>query len=142
MNMLWTAHTALVEDTFKPGSEEDQRFLALALAGEVGELANIIKKQWRGDNDPEFTAKLEDEIGDVYAYLRLLAMAFNVRSPSRILDEVTLPKIKQRWPHAFSPLKQIQPTPTCAGGADISTEECPLCGATPDQRCPHNESHS
>lgn len=104
MEMLWTAHTALVENTFKPGSDEDRRFLALALAGEVGELANLIKKQWRGDNDPAFLDKLEDEIGDIEAYLRLLCIAFNVRDPSRILDEVTLPKIKARWPHAFTPV--------------------------------------
>lgn len=107
MNMLWTAHTALVEDTFKPGSPEDRRFLALALCGEVGELANLVKKDWRGDDIPDLLTKIEDEAGDVEAYLRLLCMAYNIRDPSRILDEVTLPKIRARWPHAFAPLKQF-----------------------------------
>jgi NTP pyrophosphatase (non-canonical NTP hydrolase) len=101
--MLWTAHTALLEGTFKPGSPEDRRFLALALCGEVGELANIVKKDWRGDAVEGLLGKIEDEAGDVYAYLSLLCMAYNVRGPSRILDEVTIPKIRKRWPHAFTP---------------------------------------
>src|ERR1700739_3058699 len=49
---LWNVHTAIVEKTRKPGSAEDIRFLSFALFGEVGELANLIKKDWRGDNIP------------------------------------------------------------------------------------------
>jgi NTP pyrophosphatase (non-canonical NTP hydrolase) len=101
---LWTIHTSLVEGTFKPGSEEDRHFLALAMCGEAGEVANLIKKQWRGDNIPDFQDKLEEEIGDVFAYLTLLSIAYGLRSPSRILDEVILPKIKARWPEHFKEL--------------------------------------
>lgn len=103
MTMLWTAHTALVEGTIKPGSPEDRRFLALALCGEAGELANLVKKEWRGDKIPGLLDKIEDETGDIYAYLSLLCMAYNIRAPERILDEVTMPKIRARWPAAFTP---------------------------------------
>lgn len=72
---LWNIHTAIVEKTKVPGSLEDRRFLALALCGEVGELANLVKKEWRGDVDPAYGEKVRDELGDVYAYLILNAMA-------------------------------------------------------------------
>lgn len=93
---LWNVHTAIVEGSRKPGSDEDRRFLALALAGEVGELANVIKKQWHGDKDPAFEEKLQDELGDVYAYLRLLAIAYGA-DLDEIFHRVTLPKIRKRW---------------------------------------------
>jgi NTP pyrophosphatase (non-canonical NTP hydrolase) len=95
-SFLWNAHTAIVEKTKVPGSEEDQRFLALALCGEAGELANLVKKQWRGDTDPAFKTKLADELGDVYAYLRLNAIAHGMDLDT-ILETITLPKIKARW---------------------------------------------
>jgi NTP pyrophosphatase (non-canonical NTP hydrolase) len=94
--LLWNFHTAIVAKTIKPGSPEDRRFLALALCGEAGELANLIKKEWRGDGDPQFADKLADELGDVYAYLQLLACAFDLNLDT-IIEERTLPKIRQRW---------------------------------------------
>jgi NTP pyrophosphatase (non-canonical NTP hydrolase) len=50
-------------------------FLTLALAGEVGELCNLIKKWWRDDKlNPEY----KEEMADVYIYLRLLAEQLGV----------------------------------------------------------------
>lgn len=97
-NFLWNIHVALMHGGIKPESREDRRFLALALCGEVGELANLVKKDWRGDVIDGLIEKIEDEVGDIYAYLELFCMAYNIRKPSRILDEVTLPKIRARWP--------------------------------------------
>lgn len=74
---LWNIHTA-VKKIRVPGSDEDKRFLALALFGECGEVANLIKKKWRGDNIPDFDAKLREELGDVYAYLILFSMAYRI----------------------------------------------------------------
>lgn len=56
---------------------------AVALAGETGELCNVIKKLNRsrdglvGNNmtDPELQAQMADEIADVFCYLDLLAQA-------------------------------------------------------------------
>lgn len=45
---------------------------ALALCGEAGEVANIVKKIQRGsldENDPEVRRMLEDEVADVFIYL-------------------------------------------------------------------------
>jgi len=56
----------LASSGIKIGSIEDERFLALAMVGEAGEVANFVKKQWRGDRvDRE---KLKDELSDVFAY--------------------------------------------------------------------------
>ena len=66
------------------------RFLALALAGEVGELCNLIKKNWRGDSkasvielralprtedmmERTYAENLRKEMADVYIYLLMLA---------------------------------------------------------------------
>jgi|SRR5215471_4717395 len=98
MSILWTLHTAIVEKTIKPGTDEDKRFLALALCGEAGELANLIKKQWRGDSIDE--ARIAEEIGDVHAYLELLACAYGL-DLDRIRQDIVLPKIKARWPEGF-----------------------------------------
>jgi NTP pyrophosphatase (non-canonical NTP hydrolase) len=46
-------------------------FLALAICGEAGELANLVKKMWRGDEvDSE---EIRDEIADIRIYLEHIA---------------------------------------------------------------------
>ena len=46
-------------------------FLALAVCAEAGELANLIKKMWRGDDVD--SSLLQDEIADIRIYLEHLA---------------------------------------------------------------------
>lgn len=59
-----------------------------ALAGEVGELANIIKKHRRGDiTDEQLIALASPELAVVQTYLDLLAMRMRVD-----LGEVTMAK--------------------------------------------------
>lgn len=62
---LWELHHRFVRN-YEPGSLEDERFLALALAGEAGEVANFVKKQWRGDRVDR--AQLRKELDNVFAY--------------------------------------------------------------------------
>lgn len=53
----------------------------LALAGEVGELANIVKKVERGSlsgNDPHVRYNMQMELVDVYTYLLNLAGLMNI----------------------------------------------------------------
>jgi hypothetical protein len=47
-------------------------FLALALSGEAGELANLFKKEWRDGEDDERERKQYKEACDVYAYLLMM----------------------------------------------------------------------
>lgn len=53
-------------------------FLALALAGEAGELANLFKKEWRDGLSLEHRAKMIDELGNVMAYVRMMAKHLGV----------------------------------------------------------------
>ncbi len=46
---------------------------ACAAGGEMGELQNLIKKEFRGDSIPELDRKIGQEIADVVIYLDLLA---------------------------------------------------------------------
>lgn len=72
---------------------------ALALAGETGELCNVLKKmnrvrdQLAGNKETaeELRAKLFDEIADVFLYLDLLATAAGVR-----LDQVVRDKFNRK----------------------------------------------
>ena len=59
-----------------PGTAESIAFTVLALAGEVGEVANIVKKIERGSynwRDAKVRADLDMEVADVFTYLVLLA---------------------------------------------------------------------
>lgn len=58
------------------GSIEDIRFKTLALTGEVGELANLAKKEWRGDDIPDVWKQFESELADVCIYLEMLKQSF------------------------------------------------------------------
>lgn len=54
--------------TFK-SADEHRRYMIVALAGEVGEAANLIKKNWRGDFVWHTSPKeLKDEFSDIFVY--------------------------------------------------------------------------
>jgi NTP pyrophosphatase (non-canonical NTP hydrolase) len=78
-------------------SDEDRRFLALALAGEVGELLNVVKKAWRGDDDPSYEGKIAEELADARIYLELLARAHGMDLDAAC-TEVVRTKLRARWP--------------------------------------------
>lgn len=60
-----------------PGCDDDIRFLALAMAGEAGEAANIVKKAWR-DGSQTNREKLAEEIAGTACYLIGLAYAIGL----------------------------------------------------------------
>ena len=82
------------------GDEVDNpRFLALAICGEAGELADCIKKQWRADfaiDSFEYRQKVFKEIADIQIYLFHLAEAFDVSIDDCIA--IKLPELLARWP--------------------------------------------
>lgn len=63
------------------GNFHDIRFLTLALCGEAGELANVIKKQWRGDT-PAISMDARAELADVLAYTLMLAHELDLGAES------------------------------------------------------------
>ena len=77
---------------------------ALGLAGESGEVADIIKKYMFQGHELD-KEKLIDELGDVCWYIAILAKGLNVE-----LDEVLLhnvEKLRRRYPEGFDAQKSI-----------------------------------
>jgi NTP pyrophosphatase (non-canonical NTP hydrolase) len=64
--------------SIRRGSVTERNFLALAAAGEAGEVANVQKKIWRDGESEELTRKLEDEIADVLIYLEHLRVSLRI----------------------------------------------------------------
>jgi NTP pyrophosphatase (non-canonical NTP hydrolase) len=80
MKRAWQEHAKDIHERFltiaraKGSLKSDveiTHFLALAICGEAGELANFVKKAWRGD---EFEIdQIRDELADIRIYLEHLA---------------------------------------------------------------------
>lgn len=73
---IYQLHEKLTGHLFPSYSNTDIRFLALALAGEVGELCNLIKKEWRDGVDNREEQK--DEVADCRVYLELIAKCLDM----------------------------------------------------------------
>ena len=73
---IYELHQKMTAHLFPSYSNTDERFLALALAGEVGELCNFIKKRWR--DGVSVIEECRDEIADCRIYLELLAKCFDI----------------------------------------------------------------
>ena len=88
---LFELHEKMTAHLFPSYSNTDERFLALALCGEVGELANYIKKRWRDGVD--LTEEVRDEIADIRVYLELIAKCFDIEGEK--LDERVRTKLEK-----------------------------------------------
>lgn len=88
---IFKLHEKMTGHLFPAYSSTDERFLALALCGEAGELANYIKKRWRDGAD--LTEEIRDEIADIRVYLELLAKCFGIEGEK--LDQRVEQKLKQ-----------------------------------------------
>jgi len=73
------------EQSFHPLKDWSQTDWACAVAGEVGELCNLIKKRRRGE-DVSLLA-VEKEIADVIIYIDLLAAFFDIDLNKAIINK-------------------------------------------------------
>jgi NTP pyrophosphatase (non-canonical NTP hydrolase) len=86
---LYNLHEKMTAHLFPAYSNTDERFLALALCGEAGELANMVKKRWRDGAD--LSEEIKDEIADIRVYLELLAKCFGIEGEK--LDQRVVEKL-------------------------------------------------
>lgn len=72
---------------------------SLALAGEVGELANLTKKTFLHGHpyDPE---KVKDELGDILWYVAVYAQS--IGADLNEIAQMNLDKLARRYPEGFS----------------------------------------
>lgn len=82
-----------------PGSLDEAIFLTLAASGEMGELANVVKKMWRDGQNADLSEKLTEELADVFIYLDHLVQLFQLQ-PSHICAK-KLQALTERWPDYF-----------------------------------------
>jgi NTP pyrophosphatase (non-canonical NTP hydrolase) len=68
-----------------------------ALAGEVGELCNLLKKYRRGEDVPE--SALADEIADVALYLDLVALHAGIDLGEAVRAKFNKDSVKRDFPH-------------------------------------------
>lgn len=97
---VWDIHLrALKKSGIRPGTDEDIRFLALALGGEAGELQNLIKKTWRGDfTIDEAIEEIQFELADIQVYLELLGHCLRIDLDDAVLAK--MPEIRRKFPRA------------------------------------------
>lgn len=70
---------------------------ACALAGEVGELCNMIKKERRGEHVSPLD--IQDEIADCFIYLDLLAAYYGVSIEDVVRRKFNVVSIKRNSPY-------------------------------------------
>jgi len=113
---------AIKKSGIEPWTYQDIRFLTLALCGECGELANLIKKHWRGDQVqlPEVDPAVREELADIRVYLHLLAKALHIDLDAAVFDK--LPRIEQKF-LTLEMLKDLYPADPALRESYESTRE-------------------
>lgn len=115
--MGWREDAVTIHETVKKKweawSPEDRYFLALALGGEVGELQNLIKKEWRGDFENRGTAdsltflgKLVDETADILIYMFLLTRHYKIDWDTACATKIKV--LLERWPECRTAVEEAR----------------------------------
>lgn len=79
--------------------EETLLHCCMGMAGEVGEVIDIIKKSYFYGKDFD-KKKVEEELGDVMFYISNLATSLNI-SMENVLEN-NVEKLRKRYPNGFS----------------------------------------
>jgi NTP pyrophosphatase (non-canonical NTP hydrolase) len=84
------------------GDSTDDRMMnaVIGLAGEVGEVAEIVKKWWWHGHDLN-RERLISELGDVLWYIALAAESQDISMDG--IMKYNISKLKKRYPNGFDP---------------------------------------
>jgi len=85
--------------------ETDIKHFVLGLFGELGELANKIKKHerfklgWKGNylNDEEFIEAIKDELADIAIYLYIIAGKYHLDIEELVLEKQLINRKRFGW---------------------------------------------
>jgi NTP pyrophosphatase (non-canonical NTP hydrolase) len=117
----WREKAQVIREMFvkrrgdKLGDDNDRRYLALALGGEVGEMQNLVKKEWRGDfkkgkkkpaADDTFKYQLASELADIRIYLEHLSNSYGVNLDDAC--ETKTEELRRRWPQINKPIAKAE----------------------------------
>lgn len=98
---------------WSPEGDDRLRFMALALCGEAGELANLVKKDWRGDEGGEARrAKMISELADVAAHAGMIAELLDVDLEEEILRKARVVEGRPAWREWVSTRWDVRSGPT------------------------------
>lgn len=116
MTLNWKEKAQVIREMFVKkrkdtlGSDSDRRYLALALGGEVGEMQNLVKKEWRGDvkkkQKKELHHKIAMELADIRIYLEHLANAYGVNLDDACEEKTE--ELRARWPQINKPIAKAE----------------------------------
>lgn len=83
-----------------PGDKDERfRFFVLALCGEAGELANLVKKEWRefGAAGLDYFKNVEKELCDVYAYTHMIAHTLGIDLEKATMNNAMEVEQRPEW---------------------------------------------
>ena len=107
--MTGTEYQKLAMRTNKPEATQEQNLIngCLGLAGEAGEVCDIVKKYMFQGHNLE-TQKIVDELSDVLWYIALTAQGVGCDLDS--IMEHNINKLKKRYPNGFEAERSINRT--------------------------------
>lgn len=95
---LYKHIVAHMKHPFSEPGPERLRFMVLALCGEAGELANYVKKEWRGDDlDDEWQKKVTSEVADIGNYIFMIAEILGLDLPQIMLNKLIEVENRPNW---------------------------------------------
>ena len=77
-----------IKDFSNCNDEYKQLFFSNALAGEVGEYCNLVKKKYR--DKAYYPKEIKSELSDIFIYLILNARHFNINLEKAILEKIKI----------------------------------------------------
>ena len=107
--MTGTEYQKLAMRTNRPEAKQEQNLIngCLGLAGEAGEVCDIVKKYMFQGHNLE-TQKIIDELSDVLWYVALTAQGIGCDLDS--IMEHNINKLKKRYPNGFEAERSINRT--------------------------------
>ncbi len=107
--MTGTEYQLLAMRTNRPEATSEQNLIngCLGLAGEAGEVCDIVKKYMFQGHNLE-TQKIVDELSDVLWYVALTAQSIGCNLDS--IMEHNINKLKKRYPNGFEAERSINRT--------------------------------